>query len=54
MEQDSSMNQDLIPRNPAGYPEEETLDIKQLFYRVIANWYWYAISVFIALLWLFG
>ncbi|HOK87150.1 MAG TPA: Wzz/FepE/Etk N-terminal domain-containing protein, partial [Tenuifilum sp.] len=49
MEQDSSMNQDLIPRNPAGYPEEETLDIKQLFYRVIANWYWYAISVFIAL-----
>jgi len=49
MAQDSNMNQDLIPRNPAGYPEEETLDIKQLLYRVIANWYWYAISVFIAL-----
>jgi len=49
MVQDSNMNQDIIPRNPDGYPEEETLDIKQLLYRVIANWYWYAISVFIAL-----
>jgi len=49
MIQDNSMNQDLIPRNPAGYPEEENFDIKQLLYRIIANWYWYAISVFIAL-----
>ncbi len=49
MTQENSMNQDNISRNPAGYPEEETLDIKQLLYRVIANWYWYAISVFIAL-----
>lgn len=32
-----------------GYPEEEQLDIKQLLFRVLANWYWFAISVFIAL-----
>ncbi len=49
MVQDDNMNQDFIPRNPSGYPEEETLDIKQLLYRIIANWYWYAITVFLAL-----
>ncbi len=49
MTTDNDMNQEFVPRNPAGYPEEETLDIKQLLYRVIANWYWYAITVFIAL-----
>jgi capsular exopolysaccharide synthesis family protein len=49
MVQDENMNQDIIPRNPNGYPEEETLDIKQLLYRVIANWYWYAITVFLSL-----
>lgn len=32
-----------------GYPEEEQLDIKQLLFRILANWYWFAISVFIAL-----
>ncbi|MGD9978576.1 MAG: GumC family protein, partial [Bacteroidales bacterium] len=32
-----------------GYPEEEQLDIKQWFFRILANWYWFAISVFISL-----
>ncbi len=27
-------------------PEEEQLDIKHLIYRVLGNWYWFAISVF--------
>ncbi|HUW05819.1 MAG TPA: polysaccharide biosynthesis tyrosine autokinase [Williamwhitmania sp.] len=27
-------------------PEEEQLDIKHLIYRVLGNWYWFAISIF--------
>ncbi|SDB81097.1 tyrosine-protein kinase [Williamwhitmania taraxaci] len=30
-------------------PEEEQLDIKRLLFRVIANWYWFAITVFAGL-----
>ncbi|HOZ14466.1 MAG TPA: polysaccharide biosynthesis tyrosine autokinase [Tenuifilaceae bacterium] len=46
MENDINSNK-TIPQ--LGYPEEEQLDIKQLLFRVLANWYWFAISVFIAL-----
>ena len=30
-------------------PEEEQLDVKKLLFRVLANWYWYAITLFISL-----
>lgn len=46
------MENDINPNKAnqqSGYPEEEQLDIKQLFFRVLANWYWFAISVFIGL-----
>ncbi len=36
-------------RNNAILPEEETLDIKKIIFRVLANWYWFAISAFIGL-----
>jgi hypothetical protein len=35
MTTDNDMNQEFVPRNPAGYPEEETLDIKQLLYGLL-------------------
>ena len=44
-----------IPRNEQpisthGYaPEEEQLDIKGLIFRVLGNWYWFAISIFVGL-----
>lgn len=32
-----------------GYPEEETLDIKLILFRILSNWYWFAISIFFCL-----
>lgn len=38
------------PISTQGYmPEEEQLDIKRLLFRVIANWYWFAITIFAGL-----
>lgn len=38
------------PISTQGYvPDEEQLDIKRLLFRVIANWYWFAITVFAGL-----
>lgn len=45
---ENDINQNRTQQQP-GYPEEEQLDIKQLLFRVLANWYWFAISVFITL-----
>ncbi|MGE0078428.1 MAG: GumC family protein [Bacteroidales bacterium] len=46
MENDINQNR---TQQQSGYPEEEQLDIKQLLFRMLANWYWFAISVFITL-----
>ncbi len=46
MENDINRN---INQQQSGYPEEEQIDIKQLLFKVLANWYWFAVSVFICL-----
>ncbi|HRX32599.1 MAG TPA: polysaccharide biosynthesis tyrosine autokinase [Tenuifilaceae bacterium] len=46
---DSNMNPNQENPNQPNYPEEETLDVKQLLIRVVSNWYWYAIAVFASL-----
>ena len=38
-----------IERNEYPLPQEETLDIKKLFFQVLGNWYWFAISIFAGL-----
>ncbi|BDX37500.1 sugar transporter [Tenuifilaceae bacterium CYCD] len=45
---ENDINRNINQQQP-GYPEEEQLDIKQLLFRMLANWYWFAISVFITL-----
>jgi len=45
---ENDLNRNINQQQP-GYPEEEQLDIKQLLFRMLANWYWFAISVFITL-----
>lgn len=34
---------------PEIYREEESVDIKKYLYRILYNWWWFALSVFLAL-----
>ncbi|HSN49679.1 MAG TPA: hypothetical protein VLR52_00510, partial [Bacteroidales bacterium] len=34
---------------PEIYREEESIDIKKYLYRILYNWWWFALSVFLAL-----
>ena len=34
---------------PEIYREEESIDIKKYLYRILYNWWWFALSIFLAL-----
>src|SRR5665647_467942 len=43
--------------NSSYYPEQHnTFDFKKFFYKIVQNWYWFAISIFLGLIiaWLYN